>query len=229
MRILVVEDESKVARLLKKGLEAEGYQVDIASDGKSGEERALQHAYDLVVLDVLLPKKNGFDVLTTLRASDFRSPILMLTARGTTEDIVDGLDRGADDYLSKPFAFDEFLARVRTLLRQRKQTMTVIKVADLQLDTISRKATRNGETIELTTREYALLEYLMRNHSRVVSRQQLSRDVWGYSFDPGTNVVDVYINHLRKKIDRGSGKKLLHTLRRKGYVLRENPVEPPSS
>jgi len=222
MRILVVEDEEKVARFIQKGLEAEQYQVTIAYDGKKGELEARSGGYDLIILDVLLPGKNGFEILRSLRKEKTESPVLMLTARGTTEDIVQGLDLGADDYLTKPFAFDELVARVRSLLRRKAQSSTTLVMGDLRLDTVTHKATRNGIAIELTSREYALLDFLMRNPNRLFSRQYLGEKVWGYQFDPGTNIIDVYVNHLRKKIDASSPRKLLHTIRGKGYALAEN-------
>ncbi len=221
MRILLVEDELKVARFIRQGLEAEGYDVDVAADGQTGEEKATSEQFDLVILDVLLPKKNGFDILNSLRHNGNRVPVLMLTARSGTEDIVKGLDTGADDYLTKPFAFDELLARVRSLLRRGTEAKRTLKVADLELDTLSRKAIRKGRNIDLTTREYTLLEFLMRKLGRLVSRDQLAKEVWGLNFDPGTNIVDVYINHLRKKIDQGSDIKLIHTERGKGYFISE--------
>lgn len=219
MRILLVEDEAKVARFIKEGLTAEGYEVEIAADGKTGEKKALVGDFNLILLDVLLPKKNGFEVLHSLRAEGIRIPILMLTARSGTEDIVQGLDHGADDYLTKPFAFNELLARIRSLLRRERQNQTTFRLADLQLNSVTRKAMRSGSSIDLTAREYALLEYLMRNPHKLVSRQQLAKEVWGFSFDPGTNIIDVYINHLRKKIDQGFEIKLLHTERGKGYYI----------
>jgi len=219
MHILLVEDEMKVARFIRRGLEAEGYAVDVASDGSSGERKALDGQYDLLILDVLLPKKNGFEILNTIRHDGFKSPVLMLTARSATEDIIKGLDKGADDYLTKPFSFDELLARVRSLLRRGQQSKTVLRFSDIELDTVSRRATRKGKRIDLTMREYALLEFLMRNGGRVVTRNQLAKEVWGLDFDPGTNIVDVYINHLRKKIDVGFEKKLIRTERGKGYVF----------
>ena len=217
MRILLVEDEAKVARFIKEGLTAEGYEVEIAADGKTGEKKALDGDFSLILLDVLLPKKNGFEVLHSLRTEGIRTPILMLTARTGTEDIVQGLDHGADDYLTKPFAFNELVARMRSLLRRERQTS--FRIADLQLNTLTRKATRSGSAIDLTAREYALLEYLMRSAHKLVTRQQLAKEVWGFSFDPGTNIIDVYINHLRKKIDKGFDIKLLHTERGKGYYI----------
>ena len=222
MRILVVEDEEKVARFIQKGLEAEKYQVTVVYDGKKGEAEVRSGGYDLLILDVLLPGKNGFEVLGSLRKEKNETPILMLTARSTTEDIVQGLELGADDYLTKPFAFDELLARVRSLLRRKAQSSTVLVLADLKLDTVTHKATRNGVPIELTSREYSLLDFLMRNPNQLFSRQSLGEKVWGYQFDPGTNIIDVYVNHLRKKIDASSPRKLLHTIRGKGYALAES-------
>lgn len=219
MRILLVEDEMKVARFIRRGLEAEGYAVDVASDGSSGEHKALNGQYDLLILDVLLPKKNGFEILSTIRQDGFKTPVLMLTARSATEDIIRGLDKGADDYLTKPFSFDELLARVRSLLRRGQQGKTVLRFSDIELDTVSRRAARKGKRIDLTTREYALLEFLMRNSGRVITRNQLAKEVWGLDFDPGTNIVDVYINHLRKKIDVGFENKLIRTERGKGYLF----------
>jgi len=221
MRILLVEDELKVARFVQQGLQAEGYDVEVAADGKLGEKKAQSGAFDLILLDVLLPKKNGFEVLQSLRKEKLKTPIIMLTARGTTEDIVSGLDFGADDYLTKPFAFNELLARVRSHLRRGSQNKTILKLADLQLDTVSHKASRGGAEIELTTREYALLEFFLRNPTVILSRTQLSKEIWGFNFDPGTNIVDVYVNHLRKKIDNGFSVKLIHTERGKGYFCAE--------
>ena len=223
MRILVIEDELKVARFLKKGLEAEGYEVETAADGKSGEKLARTEAYDLILLDVLLPKKGGFEILHDLRKDEIRIPILMLTARSTTEDIVGGLDQGADDYLTKPFAFTELLARIRSLMR-RGTVKTKLKYIDLALDTIARKASRAGKQIELTAREYALIEYFMRNRGKLISRQELAKEIWGYNFDPGTNVVDVYVNHLRNIIDADSAVKLMQTERGKGYYLSDKKI-----
>ena len=223
MRILVVEDELKVVRFLKKGLEAEGYEVETAADGKAGEKLARTEAYDLILLDVLMPKKGGFEVLRDLRKDEIRTPILMLTARSTTEDIVGGLDQGADDYLTKPFAFTELLARIRSLMR-RGTVKTKLKYSDLTLDTIAHKASRSGKQIELTAREYALIEYFMNNRGKLISRQELAKEIWGYNFDPGTNVVDVYVNHLRNKIDTDFAVKLLQTERGKGYYLSDKKI-----
>jgi DNA-binding response OmpR family regulator len=223
MRILVIEDEQKVARFLKKGLEAEGYEVETAADGKTGENCARTEVYDLILLDVLLPKKNGFEILRDLRKDDIRTPILMLTARSATEDLVGGLDQGADDYLTKPFTFNVLLARIRSLMR-RGTVRTKLKYADLILDTVAHIASRSGTPIELTVREYTLIEYFLRHRGKLISRQELSRDIWGYNFDPGTNVVDVYVNHLRKKIDSDFSVKLLQTERGKGYYLSDKKL-----
>jgi DNA-binding response OmpR family regulator len=223
MRILVIEDEQKVARFLKKGLEAEGYEVETAGDGKTGEKLARTETYDLILLDVLLPKKGGFEILHDLRQDEIRTPILMLTARSATEDIVGGLDKGADDYITKPFEFSELLARIRSLLR-RGTVKTKLKYTDLTLDTIAHKAIRSGTPIDLTAREYAMIEYFMHNRGKLISRQELSKEIWGYDFDPGTNVVDVYVNHLRKKIDTGFEIKLLQTERGKGYYLSDKKL-----
>lgn len=220
MKILVVEDEVKVARFLRRGLETEGYAVDTAPDGPSGEKKARSEEFDLIILDVLLPRKSGFEVLKDLRSAGVTSPVLLLTARSATEDIVGGLDLGADDYLTKPFSFEVLLARVRSLLR-RSTSRTDLAVGDLVLDIVSHKATRGERSIELTAREYSLLEHLMRHAGTLVTRMELARDVWGYDFDPGTNIVDVYVNHLRKKIDTGFPRKLLHTERGRGYILQD--------
>jgi len=222
MKILVVEDEKKVAKFLKQGLEEERYVVDVAYDGAQGETLALTGSYDLIVLDILLPKKDGITLLKDLRAGKVTTPVLMLTAKSATEDKIEGLDGGADDYLTKPFAFAELLARVRSLLRRGASEKTItLKLADLQLDTVTHKARRGDRLIELTGKEYALLEYFMRNTNHVLTRTIISEHIWNYNFDTGTNVVDVYINHLRTKIDDGFEKKLLHTVRGVGYVLKE--------
>ncbi len=228
-RVLVVEDEEKVSRFIQKGLEAEHFHVTVVSDGTHGEMEAQSGRYDLLILDVLLPGKNGFDILRELRDQKKDVPVLMLTARSTTDDVVHGLDLGADDYLTKPFAFDELLARIRSVLRRRATTSTILRVGELQLDTVAHKATRGNTIIDLTSREYALLDVLMRNSDRLLSRQELARLVWGYDFDPGTNVIDVYVNHLRKKIDAHAQKKLLHTVRGKGYMLTDKPSGAESS
>jgi len=220
MKILVVEDEERVARFIQKGLREEGHAVDVSHDGEDGEFLAEVNDYDLIILDLMLPKKNGITVCKELRANGVNTPVLMLTARDSVEDKVRGLDAGADDYLPKPFAFEELLARVRALLRRKSETRApTLKVGDLELDPISRRVTRAGQPIRLTTKEYALLEYLMRNAGKVLSRTLIGEHVWDMNFDPESNVIDVYISHLRAKIDKGFDKPLLHTLRGQGYLL----------
>ncbi|MCX7983511.1 MAG: response regulator transcription factor [Bacteroidetes bacterium] len=224
MKVLVIEDEQKVARFLKKGLEAEGFEVDVAEDGEKGEKAARTEQYDVILLDVLLPVKDGFSILRDLRHDKIKTPIIMLTARSDTEDIVGGLEQGADDYLCKPFSFDVLLARIRSVLRRSAQSQVKLKYKDLVLDTVTHKAQRGGKTIELTSREYALLEYFMRNQGKLITRSELAREVWGYNFDPGTNVVDVYVTHLRKKIDSEHKVKLFQTERGKGYYLSDKKL-----
>lgn len=221
-RILVIEDEKKVAAFLKRGLEEEHYAVDVAHDGESGLNLCRNGSYGLIILDVMLPRLDGLEVIRTLRREGNTTPTLMLTAKTSVDDRVAGLDGGADDYLTKPFAFAELLARTRSLLRRSAQERsTVLTVADLTLDTVTHKAHRNGTTIELTAKEYALLEFFMRNKNRVLSRSTISEHIWGYNFDTGTNIIDVYINHLRTKVDGASSVKLIHTVRGVGYVMRE--------
>jgi heavy metal response regulator len=221
MRILVVEDDRKVAEFIRKGLQEEGYAVDVAPDGEMGLGMALDRLHDVIVLDVMLPKKSGLHVVRDLRGASVTTPVLLLTARDAVEDKVQGLDAGADDYLTKPFAFAELLARVRALLRRGAEArLPQLQVADLVLDPATRTVRRAGEVISLTNREFALLEYLMRNPGRVLTRTMIAERVWDYSFDSATNVIDVYVNYLRKKIDAGRPTKLLHTVRGVGYVLR---------
>ncbi len=221
MRLLVIEDEKKVARFIKKGLEEEGYAVDLAFDGEEGLAMLLDQVHDLILLDIALPKIDGLQVLKKLREKKVRTPVLLLTVRATIEDKVLGLDSGADDYLTKPFAFQELLARIRALLRRKGEVGDpLLRVEDLVLDPARRLVTRGGEKIDLTTKEFALLEYLMRNAGRVVSRAMISEHVWNYDFDTETNVIDVYINYLRRKIDSGRDSKLIHTVRGSGYVLK---------
>ncbi len=221
MRILVIEDEKKVASFIKRGLEQESYAVDLAHNGVDGEHFAKSFEYDAIVLDIMLPAKAGLDVLKDIKAAGVKAPVLLLTARDSVDDRVKGLDRGADDYLTKPFAFEELLARLRALMRRGGQGAAVLKYADLTLDPATRKAKRGDEDIELTVKEYALLEYLIRNPERVLSRALIAEHVWDQTFDSETNVVDVYINHLRAKVDRDTLKKLIHTVRGVGYVLKE--------
>jgi heavy metal response regulator len=222
MNILVVEDEKKVASFLQQGLQEEHFTVEVAADGDVGSELAMSGRFDLIILDIMLPKKDGITILKELRAKQIGTPVLMLTAKSSVDNRVEGLDAGADDYLPKPFAFAELVARVRSLLRRGSaEKSTVLTVADLQLDTVTHKARRGETVIELTGKEYALLEYFMRNLDKVLTRTLISEHIWNYNFDTGTNVVDVYINHLRTKIDGGSRKKLLHTVRGIGYVMKD--------
>jgi len=221
MRLLVVEDEKKVARFINKGLEEEGYAVDLAFNGEEGLAMALDRVHDLIILDIALPKMDGLQVLKNLREKKVPTPVLLLTVRAAIEDKVLGLDSGADDYLTKPFAFEELLARIRALLRRVAEAgPPLLQVEDLVLDPARRLATRGGERIDLTSKEFALLEYLMRNAGRVLSRAMISEHVWDYDFDTETNVIDVYVNYLRRKIDSGREKKLIHTVRGSGYVLK---------
>ena len=221
MRILIVEDEKKVAAFIKKGLEEETYAVDIATDGEEGLYMGGQNQYDLIILDLMLPKINGLDILSNLRAKKNSIPILLLTAKDSVEDKVKGLNLGADDYLTKPFAFSELLARIRVLLRRGKvESKTTLEIADLTLNLVSHKVRRGNEEIELTGKEYSLLEYFMRNQEKVLTRTMIAEHVWDYNFDTFTNVIDVYVNHLRKKIDKNFSTKLLHTLRGVGYVMK---------
>ncbi len=221
MRILVIEDEKKVASFIKRGLEQESYAVDTVFDGVEGQHFAEVNEYDAIILDIMLPNKSGLEVLSELKAHGVKTPVILLTARDSVEDRVKGLNVGADDYLTKPFAFEELLARLRVLMRRGGYGLPVLKFADLSLDPASRKAKRGEREMELTVKEYALLEYLLRNPNRVLTRTLIAEHVWDQSFDSETNVVDVYINHLRSKIDKDSPKKLIHTVRGVGYVLKE--------
>jgi heavy metal response regulator len=222
MRILVVDDEKKVASFLKRGLEEEYYAVDCAYDGEEALFMVEANDYDLMILDIMLPQIDGLEVLERVRDKGLPLPVLMLTAKDSVEDVVKGLDAGGDDYLTKPFAFAELLARVRALLRRKEQRPAgALQVADLVLDPIAHEVRRGGEEVELTAKEYALLEYLMRHANRVVTRTMISEHVWDYHFDSMTNVIDVYVNHLRKKIDHNSSRGLIHTIRGVGYMLKE--------
>ena len=221
MRLLVIEDEKKVARFIKKGLEEEGYAVDLAFDGEEGLAMVLDLVHDLIILDIGLPKIDGLQVLKKLRERKVPTPVLLLTVRATIEDKVLGLDSGADDYLTKPFAFQELLARIRALLRRKAEAgPPLLQVEELVLDPARHLVTRGGERIDLTSKEFALLEYFMRNAGRVLSRAMISEHVWDYDFDTETNVIDVYVNYLRRKIDSGREKKLIHTVRGSGYVFK---------
>jgi two-component system copper resistance phosphate regulon response regulator CusR len=224
VRILLVEDETRVAGFIAKGLREQAYAVDIAGDGEQALYQAAVNQYDIVILDVMLPVKDGHTVCRELRASGFRTPILMLTARGAVDDRVEGLDSGADDYLPKPFDFKELLARLRALLRRSAGLRPqVLRVADLTLNTASHAATRAGKPVSLTAKEYALIEFLVLNQGRVVGREQIAQHVWDENFDPFSNVIDVYIKRLRAKLDTGFSRRLIHTRRGEGYMLSAQP------
>lgn len=228
MRILVIEDERKVASFIKRGLEEERYIVELAADGQMGIDMALANHFDAIVLDVMLPKKDGFAVLGELRAARNTTPVLMLTARAGMEDRVTGLDLGADDYLAKPFHFEELAARLRSILRRSSvEKSTKISVSDLILDTVAHVAYRWEKEIELTTKEYALLEYLIRNKGRIVSRSMITQHVWKHNFDTESNIIDVYIKRLRAKIERPGSPRLLNSIRGVGYRMKEpEPNDP---
>ncbi|MEQ8221648.1 MAG: response regulator transcription factor [Candidatus Eremiobacterota bacterium] len=222
MRILLIEDEKKVARFISKGLIEESYAVDVAYDGEEGLFLAEVNDYDLIILDIMLPKKDGFEVLKTLRNKGFTTPVIMLTAKDELESKIQGLDLGADDYMTKPFAFSELMARIRAVTRRKQEKAdNRLQLGDLVIDAVTRTVTRGNKPVELTNKEYALLEYFIRNPGRVLSRTMIAEHVWDYQFDPMTNVIDVYVNYLRQKIDRGFEKKLIHTIRGVGYVIRE--------
>ena len=221
MRLLMVEDEAKLIRFVSQGLGEEGYAVDVATDGDQGLAMALDRVHDLIILDIQLPKKDGIAILQELRRARVPTPVLLLTVRATIEDKVLGLDAGADDYLTKPFAFQELVARVRALLRRGSDPAPpILQVADLRLDPARRVVSRGDTTIELTPREFALLDYFMRHPDRVLTRTMIAERVWDYSFDSTTNVIDVYVNYLRKKIDADQEPKLLHTVRGVGYMMK---------
>jgi DNA-binding response OmpR family regulator len=221
--ILVVEDERRLAQVVRNVLEEEGHTVDLAHDGEEGLAMAMDGSHDLIVLDVLLPGVDGFEVCRTLRTSRVDTPVLLLTALGALEDRVRGLDAGADDYLPKPFAFQELLARLRALGRRRVQAHEPqqLQAGDLSLDLRRRRAERRGRTIELSPKEFSLLEFLLRNSGRVVTRTQILDHVWGYDYSPDSNLVDVYVTYLRRKVDHGHDRKLIHTVRGAGYALED--------
>lgn len=223
MRLLVVEDQRKMASFIRRGLVEMGYSVDLAETGAAAEQLAAENDYDLVILDVMLPDQNGFDTARHLRSDGYAGPILMLTALASTRDKVQGLDAGGDDYMTKPFAFEELAARVRALLRRGKgaEVSSTLKLADLEMDLVRRKVTRSGKEIPLTPKEFSLLEYFLRNPNRPVTRTMISEHVWDVRFDSESNVIDVYINMLRKKVDQPFGSRLLHTVIGVGYVLRQ--------
>lgn len=225
MKVLIVEDEPKLAGFVKKGLEEQAWEVDVAYDGQMGSSLALSNPYDVIILDVNLPKINGFQLAAILRNENIKTPILMLTALGTLGDKLAGFDAGADDYLVKPFEFQELIVRLRALQKRSSESGTVsnlLKIADLELDLNERIARRGGHRIELTAKEFGLLEYFMRNRGRVVSRVDIAEKVWDIHFDTGTNTIDVYVNFLRKKIDRDFPQKLIHTVVGMGYIMKDS-------
>lgn len=222
MKLLIIEDEKSMAAFLQKGLTESGYIVDVAHSASAGLTLLSNNEYDLVVLDVMLPDLNGMDVARQMRGEGFSGFILMLTAAATTKDKIRGLDAGADDYLPKPFAFEELLARVRALLRRKAGGTSQLKFSDLQMDLVKRKVVRDNVEISLTTKEFGLLEFFLRNPNRPLTRTEIGEHVWDMHFDSESNVIDVYVRHLRKKIDENFSKKLIHTVTGYGYVLKEN-------
>jgi len=221
MRVLVVEDEIKVASFLKRGLEAENYAVDVATDGEDGLHLATSNEYDMILLDILLPKLNGFEVLAKLRDRNIVTPVIMLTARGALGDRVQGLDLGADDYLVKPFAFEELLARLRALLRRGSSGgSTVLRVGPVLMDPVAHKVFVRDQEVEFTPKEYSLLEYMMRNEGTVLTRVMIAQHVWDINFDTYTNLIDVFVNHLRNKLQPYACDRLIRTVRGVGYVLK---------
>ncbi len=224
MNILIVEDEQKVSSFIKKGLEVNGFSTDTAFDGHIGLRKGESMIYDAIIMDVNIPEINGFEVCRKLREKNIKTPILMLTALGTTRDKVHGFDLGADDYLVKPFEFDELLARIKAIIKRAKAApllSPVLRVADLEMDTERKTVKRGGKEIDLTAKEFLLLEYLMRNEGKVLSRTDIAEKIWDITFDSGTNVIDLYIFYLRKKIDKDFIQKLIHTQVGMGYVLKE--------
>ncbi len=222
MRILVVEDEKKVASFIKKGLEEEYFAADIANDGKEGLNMATTEEYDAIIMDIMLPYIDGISLLKEIRKRQIATPVLMLTVKDSLKDKVEGLDAGADDYLTKPFAFEELTARIRALLRRNETTKSSkLKVGNLVLDLHTHKVIRDNQEIILTPKEYAILEYLMRNSNKVVSRTKLIEHVYEYHFDPETNIIDVYINKVRSKVDTNFATPLIHTIRGIGYIIKD--------
>ena len=222
MRLLVVEDESHLRTVIRKRLVKEGYSVDACGNGQEALDYLAASPYDTVILDIMMPGMSGMEVLKKMRAKGNRTPVLFLTARDGVEDRVKGLDSGADDYLVKPFAFEELLARIRVMIRRQADSVSdEMKLADLTVDVGRRAVTRGGKAIDLSAKEFAVLEYLMRNCGQVLSREQIEQHVWDFDYEGGSNMVDVYIRYLRRKLDEGYDKKLIHTVRGAGYVMRE--------
>lgn len=226
MTILVIEDEIKITRFIKKGLEMEHYTVDTAYDGEEGYEKASINSYDLIILDIMLPKKDGVEVCKKLREEKVETPIIMLTAKDTVEDRIRGLDAGADDYLTKPFAFGELVARIRALLRREKVVKsTSLQVGNLVLDPATHEVFRGDKEISLSSKEYRLLDYMMRRPGHVCTRTMIGEHIWGYNFTDDSNVIDVYISYLRRKIDNGFNEKLIHTVRDVGYKIQDKKIK----
>jgi DNA-binding response OmpR family regulator len=225
MRLLLVEDDTDVARFIRKGLMEESYAVDLASDGEAALEMADINTYDAIILDLLIPPPDGMEVCRTLRAEKIRVPVLMLTARDTVEEKIAGLDAGADDYLAKPFEFRELLARVRALLRRGGPTISAaFAVGEIEIDSGSHRVKINGQSLVLTTKEYAVLEFLARNSGRIVSREEIAEHVWGQEYDPFSNLIEAYVNRLRRHMERLSATKFIHTVRGAGYMLEPEQV-----
>ncbi len=225
MKILLVEDDKKIAMFIKKGLVEQAYSVDIASDGDEGELLAGDNDYDIILIDIMIPKKSGFSLCKCIRASNPTVPIMMLTALDSTDDKLRGFDAGADDYLVKPFEFLELLARIRALLRRRaagQDTPGMLQYADLEMDLATHTVKRSGKTVDCTAREFALLEYMLRHRNKVVTRTEIAEHVWDTSFDTGSNVIDVYVSFLRKKLDMDFSPKMIHTIVGVGYILKED-------
>jgi two-component system, OmpR family, copper resistance phosphate regulon response regulator CusR len=225
MRILLIEDEVKTLQYIKKGLEENEYSVDIADDGQKGKALAFRNSYNLIISDIIMPGLNGRDLCRELHTAKIDTPILLLSALGSTDEIVEGLDSGADDYLAKPFEFKELLARIRSLTKRQSRNMpeeNILRAADLVMDVSRKTVSRDNKSIELTAKEFSLLEYFLRNQEKVIPRAELSKNVWNVDFDTGTNMVEVYVNYLRKKIDRDFEKKLIHTQFGMGYILKRD-------
>jgi DNA-binding response OmpR family regulator len=223
MKILLVEDEKGVAGFIKKGLEEEQYTVDLAVDGEAGLALAFSNQYDLIILDIMLPGINGIELCTQIRKKKIQTPVMMLTAKDTVKDKVVGLDSGADDYITKPFAFDEFIARVRALLRRKQDSLVELRYRELRIDTLSHKVYAGDREIPLRPKEYAILLYLLRNKGQALSRTQIIENVWGYDFNPNTNIVDVHIKSLREKIAEFIPSEFIRSVRGTGYMIEEQP------
>jgi len=222
LRLLVVEDEPSLLSIITKRLKEEGYGVDSAKDGREGENYISSAEYDCIILDIMIPFQDGLTLLRKIRAKNISAPVLLLTAKDSIDDRVTGLDSGADDYLVKPFSFDELLARVRAMLRRHKDKKnTVLSVGDLEMDTITRQVQRGGKVIELTSKEYSILEYFLRNKNRVLTKSQIAEHVWNYDFEYNSNIVEVYVRYLRRKMDEEFKNKLIHTIRGGGYVIKD--------